>query len=158
MQQGHHVAAEILNGRDKIIEDAHDARETVDGGERIEVSGDGGVAPDHLANIERKRVLQLGDDRRRAARGVGMGLSGHEGGGLPDHEGDRLEIGPLPIGRPFVLGDGIRLPGDDEVQRIGPHVAPGLCGSVQETLGVRSRGGEVVVANNELVVPIGGAE
>ena len=74
MQQGHHVATEILNGRDKIIEDAHDTCKTVDGGECIEVPGDGGVAPNHLANIERKRILHLDGDRRRAARGVRMRL------------------------------------------------------------------------------------
>ena len=61
------MAAKILGAGDKIIENTHDAFETVDRGQFIKLLGHCGVAAHHLANIEGEGILHLGDNRGRAA-------------------------------------------------------------------------------------------
>src|SRR4030095_3517560 len=77
---------------------------------------------------------------------------------LTGHISDRLEISTFSIVRPLLLCLGVGLPSDDEVQRIGAHVAPGLRGIIQQTPRVGGSHREVVVADNELVIPMGGAK
>ena len=144
------MATKILRASDKIIKDAHDAFETIDGGELIEFPGDGGMAAGDFADIKGKGVFHLGNDRRGGARHVEIGLT--------SHEGDGFEIRAIPIVRPLLLGDGIRVPSDNKIQRIRPNIATTLGRVVQQTLGVRRGGRKVVIANDELVIAIGSTE
>jgi hypothetical protein len=73
VQQWHHVAAEILGTGDKVIEDAHDALETVDCGQLIELPGHGHMAADELADVQGKGVLHLGNDGRCRPQRVEIG-------------------------------------------------------------------------------------
>src|SRR5215468_791049 len=123
VQQWHHVAAKILGAGDKVIKDTHDAFEPLDGGHLIELPRHGGMAADHLANIQRKRVLYLGHVRRRAPRHIEMRLAGQGR--------DGFEISPFAVVCPFLVGDGVRLSSDDEIERIGTNVTPRLGSEIQ---------------------------
>src|SRR5262249_11682330 len=55
---------------------------------------------------------------------------------------------------PLLLGFCVGGAGDDEVQRVWPDVTPGLLGMRQQTPRVGRGRGKVVMANNELIVPV----
>ena len=91
------MAAEILGAGDKVIKDTHDAFEPLDCGHLIELPRYGRMATDHLANIQRERVLHLGHVRRGAPRHIELRLAGQGR--------DGLEIGALQNLRELDLGD-----------------------------------------------------
>ena len=140
------MAAEVLGAGDKVIKDAHDTFETVDRGQLIKTPGHGGMAPNDFANIESESVLHLGNDGGCPARCVEIGLTGHKGNGL--------EVSALPIVVPLPVGFRVGRTGDDEIQRLGPDVPPGLLRMSQQTPGIGSCSFEIVITNDELIVTV----
>ena len=92
----------------------------------------------------------LGHKRRGATRHIKIRLAGHVR--------DGLEIGALAVVGPFLLGDCVRLSSDDKVERIGANVTPRLGSEIQQAPGMGRGHRDVVVAPNELIIPIGRAE